>query len=162
MKICLVSQNYDETVAIGASLATTLQSGDVVALDGDLGAGKTVFAKGIASIIAPEAFVSSPTFTIVNEYVGQANKFPLYHFDTYRLTGVEDFLNSGLEEYLYSDGICVIEWCSIIEDILGVKTLKVQILGTGDTRRINIEFDEEAISKERAIRITKALEAFAS
>lgn len=110
MKICLVSQNYDETVAIGASLATTLQSGDVVALDGDLGAGKTVFAKGIASIIAPEAFVSSPTFTIVNEYVGQANKFPLYHFDTYRLTGVEDFLNSGLEEYLYSDGICVIEW----------------------------------------------------
>lgn len=98
-------------------LVTRLRAGDVLALEGDLGAGKTVFAKGIAEGLGIEEDVDSPTFTIIKEYAG---RLPLYHMDVYRLDGFEEL---GLEEYFYGDGICLVEWASKVEPWLPEETL---------------------------------------
>ncbi|MCQ2482682.1 MAG: tRNA (adenosine(37)-N6)-threonylcarbamoyltransferase complex ATPase subunit type 1 TsaE [Clostridia bacterium] len=141
----LKSLSVEETVEIGHKLAARLVSGDIVTLDGDLGAGKTVITRGITEALDINARVCSPTYTIVNEYTGdEDSKVPaVFHFDTYRLTGSDDFLDSGLDEYFYRDGICIIEWSSVIEDLLEDmnerRIVRVTITGTGDERDINIE-----------------------
>lgn len=137
------SDSVEATEAIGQELANKLVPGSVVALDGDLGAGKTQFTRGICRGLGLDAEdVCSPTFTIVNEYVYPEDKMPLFHFDTYRLTGEDDFLASGLDEYFYRGGVCVIEWSSIIEGLLPMNTIKVTITGTGTTRDISIDTPE--------------------
>lgn len=135
-----------QTEEIGQALAGMLRAGDIVALDGDLGAGKTQFTRGICRGMGLDcSYVCSPTFTIVNEYSIPQDKMPLFHFDIYRLDGSDDFLASGLDEYYFRGGVCVIEWSSLIEDILPENAIKVTIRGTGDTREIEIDIPEDRI-----------------
>jgi len=117
---------------LGKALGKSLKAGDVVAFTGTLAAGKTYFTKGIALALQIEEEVTSPTFTIVYEYYGS---LPLYHFDLYRLTSYEDFLDMGGEEYLYGDGVCVIEWSEKILKELPKNTIFVDIQIKDDEMR---------------------------
>lgn len=130
------SKNYKETINIAKQYAKTLSAGDVVLLCGDLGAGKTVFTKGIVEQLGGNAEnVVSPTFTIVNEY----NTTPqVYHFDFYRIKSQEELFAIGIEEYLYGGGICVIEWPERAPDILAdISCKKVTITKNNEERIIN-------------------------
>ena len=99
------------TEKFGEKLGSLLQAGDVICLNGELGAGKTTLTKNIAKGMGIEDYVTSPTFSIINEYYGKLN---LYHFDTYRLEDVEEVSYLGFDEYFYGDGVCVIEWADRI------------------------------------------------
>ena len=103
-----ISASADATIALGRTIAATLRRGDVLALCGDLGAGKTHFVKGVAAGLGASSGVTSPTFTLIHEYPG--GRLPLYHFDFYRLEDGDEALKIGLDEYLDGDGACVIEW----------------------------------------------------
>ena len=138
-----VTSTVEQTELIGVKLGESARSGAVFALDGDLGAGKTVLTRGIARGMGlNEDDVCSPTFTIVNEYDemkdGTRAKVPLFHFDTYRLGGSDDFLDAGLDEYFDRGGVCVREWSSVIDDLLPEDTVRIKITGTGDTRKIEV------------------------
>ena len=138
-----ITTNETQTQAIGEKLGKNAKPGQVFALDGDLGAGKTVMTRGIARGMGlNEDDVCSPTFTIVNEYDenkdGSRAQVPLFHFDTYRLGGSDDFLDAGLDEYFDRDGVCVIEWSSVIDDLLPKNTIRIKITGTGETRNIEV------------------------
>lgn len=126
----------DETIALGRKLAASLETGDVVALFGDLGAGKTHLVKGICTAFGiSEAHVNSPTFTLVNEYAGQDGM--VYHFDAYRIKRIDEFFELGYEDYFYGDGICLIEWPERIEPLLPDHTLRLKLVHRGgDQRRI--------------------------
>lgn len=129
-----------ETKAAAADFAKALSPGSVVCMYGDLGAGKTAFVQGMAEGLGIAEPVTSPTFTIINEYDGS---LPLYHFDVYRVGGSEGMAETGFDEYFYGDGICVIEWAELIEDILPKERICVIIkklpeLGD-DFREITIE-----------------------
>lgn len=135
MKVKYVSNSAEETFELGMQTAQSLNSGDVVALYGGLGAGKTVFAKGIAKGLGINDEVVSPTFTILREYKG---KQTLNHFDLYRIEDEEELLHIGFYEYLGGEGICVIEWAQNAEDI--PPCIEVQFTGSGaDQRMIEIE-----------------------
>lgn len=108
--------NEAETESFGLALAESLQPGDVLALVGDLGTGKTTLTKYIAKGLGIKEVITSPTFTIVNEY--HSGRVPLYHFDAYRLEDSGDIFQTGIEEYFFKDGICVVEWAELIEEIL--------------------------------------------
>ena len=127
----------EQTERFGRELAKSFCGGDVIALTGDLGAGKTCLTRGIADGLGSTAHVSSPTFTIVNEYEG--GRLMLFHFDTYRLSGPDDFLMSGLDEYFYRGGVCVIEWSDIIEELLPEGTIRMKITGSGNDRSFECE-----------------------
>ncbi|HCS35790.1 MAG TPA: tRNA (adenosine(37)-N6)-threonylcarbamoyltransferase complex ATPase subunit type 1 TsaE [Sphaerochaeta sp.] len=118
------TNSEQETKELGVRLGRTVPSGTVVSLQGPLGAGKTVIAKGIAEALQINEAIVSPTFTLVQEYVGT---MPLHHMDLYRLHGIDDFSGIGGEELLYSDGITLIEWSEKIEDILPPGTVRVKI-----------------------------------
>lgn len=156
MRFDLVSGSEEETKELGRGLAQILGAGDVVALDGDLGAGKTVFTKGFCEAIGVKSHVASPTFTIVNEYTG--GSIPVYHFDTYRLAGPDDFLDSGLDEYFDYGGICVIEWSSVISELLPQNTIKLGITGVGDTRNISVEFEEGSFDEVKLSKLRQLFE----
>jgi tRNA threonylcarbamoyladenosine biosynthesis protein TsaE len=117
-----ISHSEAETVQIGTNLAARLQEGGVVALYGDLGAGKTALTKGIAAYFGVTE-THSPTFTIVNEYYGDKT---LYHFDAYRI-GADDWLNGGFDEYLYAGGISVVEWAENVAAVLPKDCIAVRI-----------------------------------
>lgn len=121
----IISKSVDETIQAGKEFGKQLEPGDVVRLDGDLGAGKTHFVKGVASFfgIQPEK-VSSPTYTLINEYFGD---LPVYHFDCYRLKHEEEAIEIGAEEYFYGDGVCLIEWPEKIEGIIPEDAIRVEI-----------------------------------
>ena len=106
--VTTILQSVEETVALGKTLGTTLRRGDVLALCGGLGAGKTHFVKGIAAGLGAASGVTSPTFTLIHEYPG--GRLPLYHFDFYRLENEDEALRIGLDEYLDGDGVTAIEW----------------------------------------------------
>ncbi len=110
MKV-LYTNTMEETIDLGERLGSLLFPGAVITLNGDLGAGKTTFTKGIAKALGVTRVVSSPTFTIMKMYEG---KYPLYHMDVYRLEGIG--YDYDLEEYIYGDGVCVIEWSENIKD----------------------------------------------
>ncbi len=122
MECQVVSHSDVETKAIAQKIASRLSPGDVIALEGDLGAGKTTFAQGFAKALGVSKQVDSPTFTIIKEYSGS---IPLYHMDVYRLTYAEEEL--GLEEYIYGEGICLIEWASHIASLLPPETIYIDI-----------------------------------
>ncbi|OPZ93206.1 MAG: tRNA threonylcarbamoyladenosine biosynthesis protein TsaE [Firmicutes bacterium ADurb.Bin419] len=134
----------DETMLAGKALGNILSIGDVVCLTGDLGTGKTAFTNGIAGALGIEDYITSPTFTIVNEY---KTEIPLYHFDVYRISDPEEMYDIGFEEYLYGDGVVVIEWAELIKDILPDDLIWVEIrknLSAGvDAREIRISFTGE-------------------
>ena len=120
-----ISNNEKETFEIAKNFAKSLKSGDIIALSGDLGAGKTAFVKGVAFALGCKDIVSSPTFTLVNEYTGTEHM--LYHFDVYRLSNVNTENCDWIDEYLFSDGICIIEWADNLIDILPEDYININI-----------------------------------
>lgn len=131
------TQSPEETVRLGERLAEHLSAGDIVALYGDLGAGKTQLVKGIARALdVPERQVSSPTFTIVQEYDGT---LPIYHIDAYRVQHVAEFYELGYEDYFFGDGLCLIEWPAHVEELLPEGTIRLRLTHQGgDRRRIEL------------------------
>lgn len=119
-----VSESAEETKAIAEKIAAELCSGDVLCMYGDLGAGKTSFVQGLAKGLGIEGHITSPTFTIVNEYYG---RLTLYHFDVYRVADPDEMYEIGYEEYVYGDGVSVIEWPQLIDEILPEKRYNVTI-----------------------------------
>ena len=132
-----VTHGPEETEALGMRLAERLAPGDVIAYYGDLGAGKTAFTRGLAKGLGITESVTSPTYTIVNEYL--SGKMPLFHFDMYRLGSSEELFDIGWEDYLVRGGICAVEWSENVEDALE-GAINITIEKTGEeTRRITIE-----------------------
>ena len=126
---CRTAQDMEE---LGRSIGETCAPGCVISLRGSLGAGKTVFAKGVARSLGIQEAIVSPTFTLVQEYEG---RIPMYHMDLYRITSEEDFQMIGGEDLLYSNGVCLIEWSEIINYLLPNGTLFVDIKVNEDQSR---------------------------
>ncbi|SDI26462.1 tRNA threonylcarbamoyladenosine biosynthesis protein TsaE [Alteribacillus persepolensis] len=126
------SYSPQDTIHLAKQIGTLLQPGDVLTLDGELGAGKTHFTKGIASALGIKEMVNSPTFTIMKEYEG---RLPLYHMDVYRLEE-EEAEEIGLEEYLEGDGVSVIEWADKITSLLPPEKLEITLGRETDTTRV--------------------------
>ena len=141
----LESKSPEDTFQIGMRLGKLAEAGDVYTLTGDLGVGKTVFTKGFAKGLGIDESVNSPTFTILQIYEG--GRLPLYHFDVYRIGSVEEMEETGFEEYIMGDGVSLIEWADLIEEILPRKRTRVLIekdLEKGfDYRRITVELTGE-------------------
>ena len=119
----IILNSEKETIEFGKKIAKNLRIGDVFVLSGDLGSGKTKLTEGILTYFGLQNEISSPTFTIVNEY--ETKKFPIYHFDVYRLEGSDEFLAIGGEEY-FEKGVSIIEWGELIEDILPLHYTKIE------------------------------------
>lgn len=130
--LILKSKSEQETHAIGYRIGTLLKSGDIICLTGDLGAGKTVLTKGIARGLGVKEDVTSPTFTLIHEYMG---RIPLYHFDVYRIGSIEEMEDLGYEEYFYGSGACVIEWASQIRELIPKDHLWIEIRTKGENER---------------------------
>lgn len=122
----------EETEAVGVALAARLTPGTVIAFEGDLGAGKTAFTRGLARGLGCREAVTSPTYTIVNEYL--SGKMPLFHFDMYRLTCADDLFDIGWEDYLERGGVCAVEWSENVAEALESPVL-VTIRKTGENQR---------------------------
>ena len=122
MQFRLQSSSADSTREIGREIGSRARKGDVVLLTGDLGAGKTTLAQGILHGLGSNEFARSPTFVLVNEYNA---RLPLYHMDLYRLDSFEDVEGLGLDDYLFGDGLCVVEWADKAEDYFPVDHLSV-------------------------------------
>ncbi|MBQ7159148.1 MAG: tRNA (adenosine(37)-N6)-threonylcarbamoyltransferase complex ATPase subunit type 1 TsaE [Treponema sp.] len=126
-----------ETIALGKRIGKKLKKGDIIALQGTLGAGKTTITKGIAAALNIEDTITSPTFCLISEYEGT---MPLYHMDVYRLEGAEDFINLGVDDMLYGRGVCLIEWSEKIMDELPKKTIILRLEPHEDgSRTITLE-----------------------
>ena len=135
----IISNSPEETKAIGRTLAASLQRGAVVALIGDLGAGKTHFTKGLVEELGGDlAEVTSPTFTLVHEY--REGRLPVFHFDFYRLEEASELRNIGWEDYLLEDGVVVVEWAERFPSALPEGTIRVRFsIGEGNQRRLEVE-----------------------
>ena len=135
------THSMEETSELGRQMGTAAGPGDVLTLSGDLGVGKTVFTKGFALGIGVTEAVSSPTFTIVQEY--HSGRLPLYHFDVYRIGDPEEMDEVGFDDYVYGDGVSLIEWAELIEEILPEKRTRILIekdVEKGfDYRKITVE-----------------------
>ena len=128
-----ISNSLEETISFGKKIGEILRPGDIIALSGELGSGKTWFTKGIAlGLGIPSEAVTSPSFTLVNEYEG---KFKFFHIDAYRLKDKSDFLSAGLDEYFYKDGIAVMEWADRWPEILPENTIKIRLDIVNEKRR---------------------------
>ena len=138
----MVRETYSEqeTFELGKEIGESAQSGDVFTLEGDLGVGKTIFTKGLAYGLGVREDVVSPTFTIVQEY--EDGRLPFYHFDVYRIGDVEEMDEIGYEDYIHGEGVCLIEWANLIEEILPETRIRIVIekdLEKGfDYRKISI------------------------
>jgi tRNA threonylcarbamoyladenosine biosynthesis protein TsaE len=153
-QVSVVSSNPEETFFIGKIIGEHLTKGDVLALMGELGTGKTCFTHGVArGMGVPERFrITSPSFTLINEYEGRMN---LYHFDLYRLQGSQDMEDLGYEEYLFGEGVSVIEWADKIKDVISEEALRISFKYLDENRR------EIVISgqKKRIVQILNALKS---
>lgn len=128
----IVCKTAEDMEALGKQIGESCISGSVISLRGSLGAGKTVFARGVARSLGITEAIVSPTFTLVQEYEG---RIPMYHMDLYRLASDDDFQMIGGEDMLYSNGVCLVEWSEIINDMLPKKTLFVDIKVNDDQSR---------------------------
>ena len=132
-----ITHSPEETEAVGAALGKRLEAGTVIAYQGDLGAGKTAFTRGVACGLGAKESVTSPTYTIVNEYL--SGKYPLFHFDMYRLASSDDLFDIGWEDYLDRGGVCAVEWSENVDDAMeDALYITIEKLGE-DARRITIE-----------------------
>ena len=125
----------EKTEDFGKEFAESLEKGSIIALMGPLGAGKTTLSKAIAKGLGVTETITSPTFTIVQEY--ESGRLPLYHFDVYRVHDEEELFEMGFEEYLHKGGVCLIEWADLIEDMLPSKTIRIYIdYGENENERV--------------------------
>ena len=143
-KMIIETYSQDETEKIGYDTAIKALPGQVYCLSGDLGVGKTVFTRGFARGLGIDEHITSPTFTIINEYEG---RLPLYHFDVYRVADPEEMDYIGCDEYFFGNGVCLIEWAELIEDIIPENAVWIKIekdleKGT-DYRKITIGEDKD-------------------
>lgn len=129
----VILKNEQETIAFGEKLGSCLEAGDLITMEGDLGAGKTTMTKGIGKALGVSRVINSPTFNILKGYTG---RIPLYHLDVYRLEGVSQEL--GFEEYYDGDGVCVIEWAQFIEDELPTERLEINIIHVEEGREVQL------------------------
>lgn len=145
----LTLTNRDATIVLGKKIGQQLVAGDVLVLDGDLGAGKTTFTKGLAAGLEIPDIIKSPTFTIIHEY--QDGRLPLYHMDAYRLEngGAEDL---GLEEYFDGDGVSVVEWAEFVEDELPADFLAIHFKRTDDDNTRVLEFEPHGQHFEQIVK----------
>ncbi|MCC4325080.1 tRNA (adenosine(37)-N6)-threonylcarbamoyltransferase complex ATPase subunit type 1 TsaE [Limosilactobacillus reuteri] len=145
----LTLTNRDATIALGKKIGQQLVAGDVLVLDGDLGAGKTTFTKGLAAGLEIPDIIKSPTFTIIHEY--QDGRLPLYHMDAYRLEngGAEDL---GLEEYFDGDGVSVVEWAEFVADELPADFLAIHFKRTDDDNTRILEFEPHGQHFEQIVK----------
>ena len=140
MNRIIISENPEDTKRAGTELSLLLKGDETIALDGDLGVGKTVFVKGLAAGLEINEEILSPTFTILKEYCG---RFPLYHFDVYRISDICEMTEVGYYDYI-GKGICVIEWSELIRDILPENMIKVNIERISEnSRKIEIKMLRE-------------------
>ena len=136
-----ITHSPEETEKVGQALGALLQPGTVIAYTGDLGAGKTAFTRGLARGLGAKEQVTSPTYTIVNEYL--SGRMPLFHFDMYRLTCADDLFDIGWEDYLERGGVCAVEWSENVAEAME-DPITVSIEKTGEaSRRITIEGGEQ-------------------
>ena len=141
--VTVISRNSEDTFSIGRIIGKSLIAGDIVALSGDLGTGKTYLTKGIARGlgVSEQYQITSPTFTLINEYPG---RLTLYHFDLYRLESFLDMINLGYEEYLYGKGVSVIEWAEKASDLLPDETIFISLTYLDEnTRKMEISGNDE-------------------
>lgn len=135
------TNSSEETFRFGTELAKQAKPGDIYTLNGDLGVGKTVFTQGFAKGLGIEEAVNSPTFTILQEY--ETGRLPFYHFDVYRIADPEEMYEIGYEDYFFSNGVCIIEWAQLIEELLPKEIHKIEIekdFSKGmDYRRIKVD-----------------------
>lgn len=135
--ITFTTTSAEETVELGKKIGSFLKKGDIIAMQGTLGAGKTTITRGIAQALGINETITSPTFCLISEYEG---KMPLYHMDVYRLDGAEDFANLGTEDMLYGEGVSIIEWSEKIMEELPHKTIILKLEPHDDgARTITIE-----------------------
>ena len=120
----IIVSKEEDTIKVGEILGGLLEPRSIVALKGELGAGKTVLVKGIARGLKAEEEPNSPTFVIMNAYEG---RIPLYHFDLYRISGIDELEGIGYEDYFFDSGVCVIEWADRVEEILPEEAIKIEI-----------------------------------
>lgn len=135
-------KSLEDTKKLGCKLGTLLKEGDVVCLDGDLGAGKTTITKSIAKGLEVEDYVTSPTFALINYYNG---RLPVYHFDVYRLENIDEIYDLGFEDYFYGRGVSIIEWSKKIEKFLPKDRLEIMIKKSNQNNERIIEL--KAIGK---------------
>ena len=136
-----ITHSPEETERLGAALAQLLTAGDLIAYRGDLGAGKTAFTRGLAKGLGCRETVTSPTYTIVNEYL--SGRLPLFHFDMYRLASSDDLWGIGWEDYLDRGGVCAVEWSENVDDAMeGAVWVTVETLAE-DCRRITLEGEKD-------------------
>ena len=121
----IVIKNEEETKKFGEKLCEKLTAGSIVALTGDLGTGKTTLTKAIAAGLGVTDVITSPTFNIVKQY--DSGRLPLYHFDVYRIGDVDEMYEIGYEEYFFGDGVCVIEWADLTEEIIPDDAVRIEI-----------------------------------
>ena len=151
MEPALITHNESETEALGVALGQLMQPGDVLALVGDLGAGKTCLARGVARGLGIDEPVTSPTFILVAEYATAAG-FPLYHADCYRLEqAAAEAQAIGLDELLLDDGVAVVEWAERIEPLLPPDHLRISLSVLGDTRR-ELAFEPHGVRSTELVR----------
>ncbi len=136
------THSAEETFKLGYDMGQQAKPGDIICLDGELGAGKTVFAKGFAKGLGIEEDINSPTFTIIQVY--DEGRIPLYHFDVYRIADIEEMDEIGYEEYFYGEGVCLVEWASMIEELIPDRAAKVTI-----NRCFTTDFDSRKITVEK-------------
>lgn len=137
MTLRFKTSSVDETIALGEKIGMQLVAGDIIAMEGTLGAGKTTITKGIAKALGVDDTITSPTFCLVSEYSG---RLPLFHIDAYRLDSAEDFQGLGADDMLYGDGVSIIEWSEKVRSELPRKTitLRLELLSDGG-REITLE-----------------------
>ena len=149
----IYSNSCEETYNLGVEIGRQLKPGDIVCLDGDLGVGKTVFSQGVAAGLGIKKPICSPTFTLIQEY--EEGRIPLYHFDVYRIDSPWDMEDLGYEDYFYGEGACLIEWGSLIRELLPENTVYITIskdIEKGfDYRRIEISDNHDFASLEDVI-----------
>jgi tRNA threonylcarbamoyladenosine biosynthesis protein TsaE len=137
MYMRIIANNLKDTERLGKIIAKCIGKGTVICLDGELGVGKTALTKFIAKEFGVKGNITSPTFTIIKEYAG---KLPFYHMDVYRIDSEDDMYDLGYDEYIYSEGVTVIEWADLIKGILPEERVNIEIKRIDDTKReINIE-----------------------
>jgi len=136
-----LSKNVEETIALGKKIGSMVRAGDIICIDGELGSGKTHLTKGLAIGLDINEYITSPTFTIVNEYEG---RLKLYHFDVYRVNDPDEIENIGFDEYIFGEGVSIIEWAKLIEELIPAERIQINIYKTlgkeENYRKINIEY----------------------